>query len=176
MGYAIEMFFDSVSESRVFSLWDGVARFGAPSMRNGDSRPHVSLAVADSVDQSAMRELLDSLAGTVKSFPLSLASLGLFASSERVPYLAPQVTPELLAFRERFFDHFSAVARGVWRYYAPTAWMPHCTLAMGVSLEQLGPAFDACQSFGLPLACTVSEIGLAEFSPVKHLHVVSLAE
>ena len=174
-GYAIEMFFDTASELRLYSLWDEFARFGAPSMRDGEARPHVTLAVADSVDLPATHELLDSFARTAKPFSLSLASLGLFPCSERIAYLAPKVTPELLALHGRFFDRFSGVARGIWQHYAPATWVPHCTLAMGLLPEQLVPAVDACQAFGLPLICTVVEIGLAEFRPVKQLYGVFLA-
>ena len=175
MGYAVEMYFDSASESRVYSLWDDFARFGAPSMRDGAARPHVSLVVADSVDVPATCELVDRFARAAKPFPFSLASLGLFPSSETVAYLAPKVTPGLLAMHERFFDQFSSVASGIWQHYAPATWVAHCTLAIGLLPEQLGQALDACQSFGLPLACTVAEIGLVEFRPVKQLYAAPFA-
>jgi len=175
MGYAIEMYFDAASELRLYSLWDEFARFGASSMRDGESRPHVSLAVADSVDLPATRQLLDSFARTAKPFSLSLASLGLFPCSERIVYLAPKATPELLALHGRFFDRFASVAGGIWQLYAPATWVPHCTLAIGLLPQQLVPAVDACQAFGLPLACTVAEVALVEFRPVKQLHAVPFA-
>ena len=175
MGYAIEMFFDAASELRLYSLWDEFSTFGASSMRDGESRPHVSLAVADAVDLPATRQLLDSFARTAKPFSLSLASLGLFPCSERIAYLAPKVTPELLALHGRFFDRFSSVASGIWQLYAPATWVPHCTLAIGLLPQQLVPAVDACQAFGLPLACTVAEVGLVEFHPAKQLQAVPFA-
>jgi 2'-5' RNA ligase len=173
MTYAIELFFDAPSETRIFSLWDTFAGFGAPSMRSGDQRPHVTLAVADSVDLSATRQLLDSFALALKPFSISFAALGLFPSSERVAFLAPKNTPELLALHERFFFQFSSVAQSTWSHYAPASWIPHCTLTVGLATEQLSSAFDAVHSFGLPLDCTAVEIGLVEFFPVKQLHVAS---
>ena len=175
MGYAIEMFFDRGSESRVYSLWDDFAGFGAPPMRDGAARPHVSLVVAESVDLPAACELLDRFARTTRPFPLSLASLGLFPSSDTVAYLAPKVTPELLALHGRFFERFSSVASGIWPHYAPATWVAHCTLAIGLLPQQLGPALHACRSFGLPLTCTVAEIGLVEFRPVKQLYAAPFA-
>jgi 2'-5' RNA ligase len=175
MSYAIECFFDVPSEARILSLWDTFAGFGAPSMRNGDQRPHVSLAVADAVDLPATRLLLDGFAQSLNHFPISLAALGLFPSAERVAFLAPKITPDLLALHERLFVKFYIVARGMWPHYTPASWIPHCTLTVGLSSEQLVSAFDAVQSFGLPLDCTAVEIGLVEFFPVKHLHVASLA-
>lgn len=176
MGYAIEMFFDGVGESRLLSLWDDFVRFGATTMRNGNARPHISLAVADSVDLPAPRQLLSDFAQSLQPFELTLAALGWFTASEHVLFLAPKVTSKLLGLHERFFERFSNVADGVLQHYVPATWMPHCTLAMGLSAKQLGLALDACQSFRLPLACTVSEIGLVEFSPVNDVPTVSFGE
>jgi hypothetical protein len=174
MTYAIELFFDVPSETRIYSLWDTFTKFGAPSMRSGDQRPHISLAVADAVDLPATQGLLNSFVRTLNPFPISMAALGFFTSAEQVAFLAPKVTPELLELHERFFVQFSSVAQGTWSHYAPASWIPHCTLTVGLISEQLSSAFAAVHSFGLPLDCTVVEIGLVEFFPIRHLHTVSL--
>jgi hypothetical protein len=176
MTYAIELFFDVPSETRIFSLWDTFTKFGAPSMRSGDQRPHISLAVADVLDLPVTQGLLDRFARTFKPFQISMAALGFFTSAERVAFLAPKVTPELLALHEQFFVQFSSVAQGTWSHYAPALWIPHCTLTAGLPSEQLSSAFAAVHSFGLPLDCMVVEIGLVEFFPVRQLHVASLAQ
>jgi len=175
MGYAIEMFFDGESEARIRSLWDAVPKPGASSMARGEARPHISLAVADSVDVPATHLLLDDFAHTVTAFPITLDSLGFFLSKERCAFLAPKVTPELLVLHMQFFDRFSSVSSGIWQIYSPSTWVPHCTVAMGILPQQLAPAFEACESFGLPFACTVVEIGLVEFRPVKQLYSVPFA-
>lgn len=175
MRYAIEMYFDTASELQLYSLWDEFAKFGAPSMRDSESRPHVSLAVADSVDLSATHELLDRFGRSTKAFPMSLRSLGFFVFRGRIAYLAPKVTPELLALHGDFFSQFSVLASRIWQHYEPAVWVPHCTLAIGLLPQYLPPACDACEAFGLPLDCRVVEIGLTEFElpPVKRwLHVV----
>jgi 2'-5' RNA ligase len=175
MGYAIEMFFDSASESRIRSLWDALAAPGAYPMTNGDSRPHISLAVANSVDVPAVRLLLEDFARGSMAFPLSMESLGFFLSKERVAFLAPKATPELLALHARFFEQFSAVASGIRQIYSPSTWVPHCTLATGILPQQIALAVDACQSLGLPFGCTVVEIGLVEFPIVKQLYLARFA-
>jgi 2'-5' RNA ligase len=172
MQYAIEMYFDAESESRLYSLWDEFARFGASSMRDVESRPHVSLAVAESVDLPATHELLDRFGRSTKAFPMSLRSLGFFVFRGRIAYLAPKVTPELLALHKRFFSQFSVLASRLWQHYDPAVWVPHCTLAIGLLPQHFLPAFEACESFGLPLDCNVVEMGLIEFQPVRRLHAV----
>ena len=174
MGYAIEMFFDNASESRIRALWSEFARFGASSMQDSNTRPHVSLVVAETVDLAAMRDLLDTCSRSTKSFSLSLASLGFFATSERVAYLAPKVTPDLLALHRSIYDQFSSHVSDFWPHYAPASWVPHCTLAMGQLPQPLGAAIDICQSIGLPVVCNVIELGLVEFPPVKQLYTVPL--
>jgi len=46
---------------------------------------------------------------------------------------------------------------------------------MSLLPQHFSPAFDAVQAFGLPFACTVIEIGLVEFRPVKQLFTVPFA-
>jgi len=174
MGYAIEMFFDSASEARIRLLWAALASPGAYAMANGDSRPHISLAVADSVDVPAARLLLEDFARGIMAFPLSMESLGFFLSKEQVAFLAPKATPELLALHARFFEQFSSVASGISQIYSPSTWVPHCTLAMGILPQQIALAVDACQSHGLPFGCSVAEIGLVEFPVVKQVCSVLL--
>ncbi len=176
MPYAIELYFDAASESRLYSLWDEFARFGESSMRNVESRPHVSLAVAGAVDLTATCDLLNQFGRSTKAFPMSLRSLGFFIFRGRIAYLAPKVTPELLALHERFFIEFSFVASGIWRYYEPAVWVPHCTVSVGLLPQNLASAFEACETFGLPLECHMVEIGLSEsrFDPVKQLHTAPL--
>jgi hypothetical protein len=176
MQYAIEMYFDAASELRLYSLWDEFARFGDSFMRDSESRPHVSLAVAESLDLPATHELLDRFGRCTNTLSISLRSLGFFVFRGRIAYLAPKVTPELLALHGRFFSQFSAVANGIRQYYEPVVWVPHCTIAIGLLPQHLPPAFDACEAFGLPLDGRVVEIGLTEFEfgVNKRLHSVPL--
>jgi hypothetical protein len=91
-----------------------------------------------------------------------------------VAFLAPKVTSELLALQERVFGAFRGVAQGLWPHYEPAQWMPHCTLSIGLGPEHLEAAWEACRQFGLPRNCLVTEIGLVEFRPVRHLHTAAL--
>ena len=174
MPFAIELYFDDLGESRLRSLSDAFSRFGAPAFHVGESRPHVSLVVAESVDLLATRALLDRFSRSTRRFPVSLPSLGFFLV-ERVAFLAPKVTPDILALHASFFAEFASISAGIWRHYHPASWVPHCTLAVGLLPQHILPAFEACQACGLPVDCTIVGMGLVEFLPVKQIHAASFS-
>jgi hypothetical protein len=175
MSYAIELNFDAVGEALVLALWREVAALGATSMIGSDSRPHISLAVAESVETRAVAGLLDQFANGTKAFPLSLASLGIFPGAEPVLFLAPKVTAELLQMQRAFLVKFDPLAKNIWPYYLPDGWVPHCTLTMGIRPEALGAAYKICGAAVKPLEVRVVGISLIEFHPVRKLHDAALA-
>lgn len=174
MPYAIEMFFDPESESKIRFLQDSLASAGVAAAPDPASRPHVSLTVCDSVDIPAACHFLDQFAEATPSFPISLSSLGFFATVEPVAYLSPKVTPALLALHAEFSAAFAGISKGLWDHYSPARWMPHCTIATSIPAHGSPAILDICRSASLPLDCLVSAIGLVEFRPVTHLHMVPL--
>lgn len=175
MPHAIEMFFDPASDARIRDIWRELAPLSSPSMMELGSRPHVSLAVCDSADIPAVCRLLDRFAESTAPFPILLSSLGLFAAADPIAYLAPKVTRGLLSFHADFFAEFETVTSNCWPHYDPCRWLPHCTLATGILPQDLGPVFEICRAAHLPIECTVTEIGLVEFRPVKQLHAAPLS-
>jgi 2'-5' RNA ligase len=170
----VELFFDASSESRLRELWEQFASFGVPFMRDSGARPHITLLACDSVDVTAASANLDRFAALTSSFPISLASFGLFPKPLSVAFLAAKVTSDLLALHARFFTEFSALAAGCSSLYSPEQWIPHCTLAPDLPPQHLGLALDTCRSFGLPLSCVASEIGLVEYWPCRQLYAKCL--
>lgn len=171
----IELFFDALSESRIRDLWHQFDSFGPPIMRDSNVRPHITLLACDSVDVTAASAFLERVATVTPSFPVSLRSFGLFPAPLPVAFLAPKVTSDLLVLQARIFAEFSPLAAGCSSLYSPEQWIPHCTLALELSPQHLGFALDACRTFGLPLACIASEIGLVDYSPCRQLYSKSLA-
>jgi 2'-5' RNA ligase len=174
MPYAIELCFDCASDARVRRLWEEFAEIGAPFMRDIGARPHITLAVCESVPVPATSELLDHFGSATPALPVELSSFGLFAAAEPVAFLAPKATPELLSLHARFYSEFSALAHECWTLYSPSHWVPHCTLACDFPPSKLAPAFEICRAAQLPLKCTISEIVLVEFHPITRLHATPL--
>jgi 2'-5' RNA ligase len=165
MPYSIEMFFDEAGDARVRSLASMLTSAGTPFLGDVGSRPHVSLAVADSLDIPATCLLLDRFASATAPFPLSLTSIGFFPGDAPVAFLAPKVTPDLLILHAGFAAEFAAVAQGIWKHYSPSAWAPHCTLTMAVQPDRLADVLGA----RFPIDVTVTSLALVEFRPVKRL-------
>ncbi len=172
MPYSVEMFFDETGDAGVRSLSDALTNAGAPSLGDIESRPHVSLAVADSLDIPATCQLLDRFAADIAPFSLSLASVGLFPGPAPVVFLAPKVTADFLALHARFVAEFATVARGIWEHYSQAAWVPHCTLTMTMQPEQFAVVLGA----RLPIAATITGLSLVEFRPVRQLHLALLSD
>ena len=49
-------------------------------------------------------------------------------------------------------------------YYTVGQWMPHCTLAFGLSEHQIAETVTICRQIDLPVSTEVKEIGLVKVS------------
>lgn len=170
MPYAIELFFDSSTDAKIRGVWEDLAAIGSSFMRDSGARPHVSLAVYDTLDISLARTLLNRFASKVVPVSFTLASLGMFTSPSIVVFLSPKVTKELLHLHSQFFSIFSSAGARCWHHYTPSHWIPHCTIAMDLEVCQLSSLYEVCQKTELPFSGSFAEIGLVEFRPVQHLH------
>jgi len=61
--------------------------------------------------------------------------------------------------------------KGARPYYLPGNWIPHCTLACGLSLDAIPAAVEVCSRAMLPVTTNVKRIGLVEIP--KHREVVT---
>jgi hypothetical protein len=51
--------------------------------------------------------------------------------------------------------------------YQPGHWVPHCTLALGFDLKNLGKIIDKCMGLQLPMQVQADQVGVVEFQPMK---------
>lgn len=163
MPFAVELHFDDVSDRQVRTAW---ARLDAQGIRSLGSvphshyRPHVSMAVCDGLDAAKSSDALREAVGDVVGLVLPLASLGFFLTAESVAFLGVTPSNELLAAHRRIHAVVSKVASGLWPYYKPGAWMPHCTLATGVA--DRGAVALIVAAFELPIIASVDSVDLVE--------------
>ena len=60
MGYSIELYFDFQFEEKIRLLWDKLAEAGVPSILHRiGSRPHISLAVIESIHEVQVSNLFE---------------------------------------------------------------------------------------------------------------------
>ena len=175
MGYAVELYFNPELEAASRELRQRLAEAGVTSALDGlGDRPHVSLAVLHDLDMAAGVALLGEFARATPAFPVSLASVGVFPSSEGVVFLAPVMTDRLWQAHHDFHRRLARVTARPSDLYRPDRWVAHSTLAINVPAAQMGLAVATCLAHFKPLAGVFTEVGLIEFRPVKTLAVLKL--
>jgi hypothetical protein len=162
MAHAIEMYVDDRADAAVRRLWQRLADAGLPSMATRTHRrhrPHVSLAVAESLagaDLAPLRPVLMS-----RRPALSLYVLGTFPGTGGALFLGVQVTAELLAFHAGVHAALAGQPIRHWAYYQPGSWVPHCALAEGLDRAEAGKAFRLLADYR-PVTAEVTSVGVKD--------------
>lgn len=163
MANALEMFFDDDAEAAVRDLWRTLDSIGVPSLAtktHRKHRPHVTLAVAGSVPAGTRKQLRSEF--SLLSIPdLWLYTLGTFPGEEPVLLIGAVVDTELLAVHSAVHDVLAGKVTNPSAYYFPGGWVPHCTLAQGITADQVSAGFAALHPLE-PIKASVAEIGVTD--------------
>jgi 2'-5' RNA ligase len=171
MPFAVEMFFDENADRLVRKLWDGLARAKINSfMIDGGYDPHITLGVFEGYTSPAFEDEFRAFSKR-SALPLKFDCLGIFPQPEGVIYLGAVVTEQLLSVHREFQTRFSGLMSGVRPYYLPGNWIPHCTLAYGLSMDAIPRAVEVCFQCTFPLIAQVKTISLVEIP--NHREVVT---
>lgn len=164
MHLVVELFFDRATEAAVRAVWRTLAEETAIEPPADGARPHISVTVYGELDIAGFRAALAAFAAERPTPEVRLESWGAFAVAERVVFLAPVVTRDLLALHEDFQERFASFgAPGP--YYRPGGWIPHCTLAAGFPAEFLPRVAGACHRAVRPVRGRIESISLVEYAP-----------
>ena len=165
MPFVVELYFDPSAEERIRNAWKAVDEAGiSDSMPKGGYRPHVSLGVCNHLETNSLARELTTFAAGIAPFRLSFPNIGVFSTSEGVVYLGATVTEQLLNVHTAFHEIFKKHAKKQREYYTVGRWVPHCTLAFGLSENQITEAVTVCRQIDLPVSTEVIGIGLVEVS------------
>ena len=159
MALAVCLLLDPTADRAVRRLWDRVEAAGVPSMAShthGHHLPHLSYAVLRRGDPEKVCRVVASLP-TGPTVTLGFDALGTFRRG-RV-WLAPAVTSDVLRRQEQVATALAAF--DLHRSYVPGSWVPHCTLAPRVRLDQLN-AVAAVVFEVLPLVAKASRAALVD--------------
>jgi hypothetical protein len=124
----------------VRELWDALSDRGLPSLSTHTHRlhqPHCSLSVAEELPAD---EALAAV-GVVPSqpIPLLVGSVGVFPPNGAL-FLACVANETLLSEQRRVHRALAPLAVQPWSYFEFNAWVPHITLSMGMTSEELAMA------------------------------------
>jgi len=155
---AVVIHFDDEAEAAIRGVWRKLAKAGIPTPDRFP--PHLTLAAAGSIPRKA-RDAARSELGRLALPSVWLAALSTFTASKNVLMLAAVTDPELIAVHSALHDALAGQVRNQQAYYLPGSWMPHCTLAQGVTDEQVVAGFAAV--FPVPsIRARVHEIAVVD--------------
>ena len=177
MPFVAELYFDPSTEERIRGAWQALEEAGiSDSMPKGGYRPHISLGICNHLELDAFAQELSAFAADITPFRLSFPNIGIFSTSEGVVYWGATATKQLLDLHTKFHEIFKKYAKEQREYYTVGQWVPHCTLAFGLSEDQIAEAVTVCRKIDLPISTEVKGIGLVEVSSTdcRALHVYDL--
>jgi len=90
MGYSIELYFDLQFEEKIRLLWDELAVAGVPSiLQIIDSRPHISIAVLENIDEVQVSILFENYIKEIPEFVIEFPAIALIPGKQQTVFLAP---------------------------------------------------------------------------------------
>lgn len=130
MQYAIELFFDRKLEKKLYKLAKRVAdKKLSTKFLEWKTRPHVTLACFNDVDEEKCINQLKLFAQTHSQMPACLSSIGMF-NDTRTIFASPVMTESMYEFQRELHKYMQGFDTKGWEWYLPNSWVPHCTLAL----------------------------------------------
>ena len=136
MTYAIEMYFDKETENKIMNLAQKVADAKlSTKFLEWKTRPHITMAVFNDVDENKCIDLLKDFVKDVKSIPAFLDSVAMFNDTKTV-FLNPTMTKNMYQLHSDLHEKLKEFDTQGWEWYLPDSWVPHCTVALNGEDEE----------------------------------------
>lgn len=161
MAYSVSLWLGEAAEAQVRAIWAQLAEAGVGTFAGGSVRPHVTLAHGLELDLDPFVAALRGRLSAHPPFDLVFSGLGLFAEPN-VLYLSTRMSETLWTLHREVYGLSVAHGARPSLYYLPDTWTPHCTLALGLTPEEVLRAITVCQGMSFPLRAAVSRLGIVE--------------
>ncbi|EOO16221.1 2'-5' RNA ligase family protein [Bacillus cereus] len=133
--YAIIATFDCVSTNKVRELQNELTNIIETNELAG-VEPHITLADYKELDVNLHTKRLEEFVAFQENIStVTFPSVGTFPTNGTI-FLAPTITDELLRLHHSYHDYFKIFHDNPQSYYVPGKWIPHCTIANGLNLNQ----------------------------------------
>lgn len=142
--HSIELLLDPETEDTIRGIWADLARAGLPSQaahRSPSNRPHVTLAVAESISPTVD----DLLAGVAARLPMPcvVGAPLLFGTEKRTLARLAVPSAELLLMQaEVALTSLEHMRPGPAGHSLPGSWTPHVTLCRRLASADVAAALD----------------------------------
>ena len=153
MAEGVILLFDDRAERIVHGLWNALEDAGIPSLATHTHRrhqPHVTLVVADRVVPGGV--------AAIRGEQLQLVGPGVFGGDGGFLFLTVAPTRRLVEEQAVL----ESACEDVWPDYRPGVWLPHVTLAVGLTDQQLAEGMTICRAVPLPILASVREVSVAD--------------
>jgi len=177
MQYAIEWYFDKETEQKLFDLAKRVADEKlSTKFLEWKSRPHLTLACFNDVDEEKCIKLLEEFAQSHKRMPAYIGSVGMFNDTKTI-FVSPVMNRSMYQYQQELHEHLKSFDTKGWEWYCPNRWVPHCTIA--ITSEDKESVFYKASDLILHEFAKMSgefvSIGLVKITfPVEEIYTVEL--
>ncbi len=130
MKYAVELYFDKNIENKLNNLAQRVADMKiSTKFLEWKTRPHLTLACFNDVDEACCIEKLKSFAANHKIMPAYIGSIGMFSDTKTI-FVSPVMNAGMYQFQRELHESLKDFDTNGWEWYCPDRWVPHCTIAL----------------------------------------------
>lgn len=162
MNYAIELVFDDESQNKINELRKLLDDNGVHD--EAVKLNHISIGDYFTNDIEGLKLKVLEFAKMIKPFEITLCSVGTFMTKENVIFLEPIMTEELKSVHKKFIDFMSGFNGELNQYYNIDKWMPHCTISIRLSDEELFKGLKLLkENIKLPIKVKLEKIDLINY-------------
>lgn len=173
MSYAVLLYFDSETETKLKALKDNLI-FPGTNPTHLAARPHISLAGFEKADPAALTESLWEIAGRTPALSVYLSAVGAFPTDEGVVFIVPTVTTALLSLHHTLHRLLLGLKIACHPYYLPDTWVPHTTVTMNIPTSLVPAAVETCRMSRVFGQAQLEEIALISYPPFEEIEKVRL--
>lgn len=176
MDYAIILTFDQLVEKELWQLAGELAgKTGNKAFVEAQIQPHLTLAEFSTDLLADVSQTMHRLSSQLlQPIQLKLASAGFFPDNMSVLYLAPIVDEQLLNLHRLVNNALEPLCREFPPLYREENWVPHCTLALDLTSDELLAASLALGQAYRPLTARAAGLSLYKCCPYQERAVFFL--
>ena len=171
---AVLLTFDAQSEALIRDAGRRAAKHFGRAMPESPHRPHITLHTTKTAESDLLFHLQTLCQETIAP-ELTLSHWGTFPGAG-VLFLGATPSPRLMSLHRQTCETTVLGDAHIFDgLYLPGAWVPHCTLAMGVPVDQTGAWIEVLsRAISLPLSVRGKALEVVRIESGRTMPVVSL--
>ncbi|HHV01851.1 MAG TPA: hypothetical protein GXX68_06725 [Defluviitoga tunisiensis] len=158
---------------KIYKIWDDLeTKFGIKWVKNNISIPHLTWNVAENYNIENFTEVIKTSIKTLNSITIKTQGLGLFTGDKITLYLPIKPTKELLEFHLFLWNLVNVNNTKLNKYYSPTNWIPHITLAVeDINKENVGTVVSYLSKKKLKLQIKLESVSVVRRDIGKEIEI-----